>query len=150
MLERDVASKFNTIFYAYGLLAPINNSVGGWPDRLIHLPNSRIVAVEIKSCQLLKSGLCRLAEFRPDQAAWLAKWQKNYGLCFLFIGLNNIYGRFEGYGIIKVDHWRTWTTLPNALLPYNYFTLVTNSNEVIIKWFVDYTELSYAGWVRST
>lgn len=138
MLEKDVASKFNSIFENYGLLAPINNSVGGWPDRLIQLTNSRVVAVEIKSIQLLKTGELRLAEFRKEQAAWLAKWQRNNGLCFLFLGIIDFCEQFVGYGIVTVNDWIDWIKLPNALLTKDDLSFISNETNAILNWFKGY------------
>lgn len=144
MLEREVASDFNTMFNEYGLLAPINNARGGWPDRLIQLTNSRVVAAEIKSVQQLQNGKIRLAEFRADQAAWLAKWQRNDGMCFLFVGITNFFGNFVGYAIKTCDDWRNWIILPNALLTLQDFDIVESDTSLIQYWFKEYTEFSYA------
>jgi hypothetical protein len=143
MLERDVASAFNTMFSEYGILAPINNSQSGWPDRLIQLPDSRVVAVEIKSYQQQKTGKVTLATFKPDQAAWLAKWQRNGGKCFLFIGITNFSNTgFVGYGIITKNDWRHWIALSNCVI--SEFDFISNESNVILNWFKAYTEFSYA------
>jgi hypothetical protein len=144
MLEREVASNFNTIFVEYGILAPIVNAQGGWPDRLIQLPNSRVVAAEIKSIQQLKSKELRLADFRNDQAAWLAKWQRNGGLCFLFIGITSFTDHFIGYGILTVTKWQDWINLPNKLLSADDIDFISNESNRIIDWFKAYTEQAYA------
>jgi hypothetical protein len=142
MLERDVASDFNKIFAAYPILAPINNAIGGWPDRLIQLEDSRVVAVEIKRIELFKNGLeFRLSTFRKEQGAWLAKWQRNEGLCFLFLGLTDLREDLQGYGIITVSDWRRWIELVNAVCNVrDYLTLYTKDWTEIIDWFVTYTE----------
>ena len=144
MKESYVASSFNSIFSQCGILAPINNSQGGWPDRLLQLPNSKVVAAEIKSVQQLKNSLIRLVDFRNDQAAWLAKWQKNGGLCFLFIGITNFDDRFVGYGILIVKDWHEWIRLPNALIDPIDFDIISIEAAELLDWFAKYTESVYA------
>ena len=144
MLEREVSSAFNTMFAEYGLLAPINSAQAGWPDRLVQLANSVVVAVEIKLFQQLNNGSIRLAEFRPTQAAWLAKWQRNGGKCFLFMGILSYTSEFVGYAILTVNHWKTWTTLPNCRMQLEEFDFVSNEDRVILDWFRVYTESAYA------
>lgn len=144
MLERDVAAAFNTMFKEYGVLAPINNSQSGWPDRFVQTINSVVVAAEIKLVQLLKSGDMRLAEFRPTQAAWLAKWQRNNGKCFLFLGINDFNEAFLGYGILTVTDWKEWVQLSNALVRMEELDFMTNETQVITDWFRAYTEFAYA------
>lgn len=139
MLERDIAYNFNTMMSEYGILTPINNSQGGWPDRLIQLTNSRVVAVEIKSLQQLKNGDIRLVDFRKDQAAWLAKWQLYHGDCFLFAGITDFWNKFIGYGVWCAEDWREWLTRPNALLDLGDFDIVDLDLQVIMKWFKAYT-----------
>jgi hypothetical protein len=141
MLERDVASDFNKMFEDYPILAPINNANGGWPDRLIQLDNSRIVAIEIKRIELFKTGQTfRLATFRKEQGAWLAKWQRNGGLCFLFLGLTDLREDLQGYGIVTAKDWRYWIELVNGLLAIDDLNLYTKDWVNIVDWFEAYTE----------
>ena len=144
MLERDVGANFNSLFREYAIHSPINNAQSGWPDRLIQLDDSRIIAVELKYFQLLKSGKLRLIEFRSSQAAWLAKWQRAEGKCFLFMGITDFYNKFIGYGILTVDNWREWISLSDATIDPSELSLISNDSEFILNWFRDYAEFTYA------
>ena len=108
-IEKNVAKVFDAIFADYSVHKPVNTSQGGWPDRIIQLSHSRAVAVELKLVSLQKrTGKIKLSGFRPEQAAWFAKWQRSGGLGFLFLGVNDFCGEYFGYGIITCLNWRDW------------------------------------------
>jgi len=136
MLERDLADKFADIFCKYTLLTPINNAQAGWPDRFIQLPNSRVVAAELKIASLNTRGYFVLTSFRQTQAAWLAKWQRKGGLGFLFVGVTNKASRV-GCFILSYDKWDSWLDA-NTQRYYVDNVKIYTDKESIVEWFEHY------------
>lgn len=147
--EKKVASEFNDIFTGYNILTPINNAVGGWPDRLVQLPNSRIIPVEIKLVSFGMHDTFRLATFRNDQAAWMANWQRYDGKCFLFIGLLEVTKVFAAYGIITMDDWRDWLKLASKTLNERNLDLFTSDARTMRTWFEGYVRETNARRIRA-
>ncbi len=105
-IERDITKDFKDIV-SYPLLTPTMSAEAGWPDKLIQLSNSRVIACELKRVYINQSGYYRLSELRQEQAAWLAKWQHNGGKCFVFVGVCEGL-EVLGYQCITCNHWSDW------------------------------------------
>lgn len=133
--ERDLADKFKEAI-KYPLLVPNNLSQAGWPDRFIQLPNSRIVACELKVVSLTKGGLFNLAQLRQTQVAWLAQWQRRGGLCFVLVGINT--GKdFLGYVVITQLKWSDW--LRANCKQYDLDTVSTHYRmSSVMEWFEEF------------
>ena len=137
MLERDLAEDFKQIFEAFPLHIPNNASVAGWPDRFIQLPNSKLVAVELKVVSLTLDSFYRLNRFRNSQAAWMAKWTKAGGLGFLFIAVMER-DTCVGYHAIEHVDWRAWLDV-NKKRYYSDSHLRLHSFDQVRTWFRDFT-----------
>lgn len=136
MQERDIAHKFTDIFKQYPLLVPSMNAESGWPDRFIQLPNSKLIAAEIKSIQVNKHKYFVLTTFRQSQAAWMAKWQRNGGIGFLFIGLS-IDNEFIGFHVLTCAKWTDWLGV-NSQKYYLEKLSVFPTKESVELWFDAY------------
>jgi hypothetical protein len=135
--ERDIALEFTGIFGNYPLLTPSMNAERGWPDKLIQLPNSRVVACELKRVFVNQQDYYLLSELRQEQCAWLAKWQRNDGKCFVFCGVMRDEALL-GYDIIIMPTWYDWIHANKQ--KYGVTKLLSEDRE-IINWFV--------GWCRA-
>ena len=122
----------------YPLLVPNNLSQAGWPDRFIQLPNSRIVACELKIVDLNREGTFHLAGFRQTQAAWLANWQRNGGLCFLLVGINR-QEDFVGYAVIRSHGWKQWLTVNKQDYDLNSVSTMYHM-KTVMEWLDDFVE----------
>lgn len=136
MRERDVASSFKDIFDKHYILCPVSATSSGWPDRLIVLPDSRTVAVEQKRIKVNLEGSFTLNALRNDQCAWLAKWQKAGGLCFLFFGLYTGRDTSIGLSVITVPSWRSWIGINSHTYSVNDIRIMTPTE--IYNWFCKY------------
>ena len=134
MKESYVANQFGVIFREFPLLAPVHLGQAGWPDRFIQLPNSKIVAVELKGVEANKHNYFVLTAFRNTQAAWMAKWQRNGGLGFLFVGVSNWDLTKLGYHIIVFDDWNGWIRVNTQKYYLNQIALYTDHG-AIRDWF---------------
>ena len=132
MKERELAADFTEMFKDYSLHVPVNTSMSGWPDRFIQLPNSRLVACELKIAGLSWGRYFRLNMLRQPQAVWLAKWQRSGGLCFLLLAMHN--QGFMGYVTITVPMWKDWLTINDKKFPILYNTVFTRSED-LLDWF---------------
>lgn len=116
--ERDIADTFNSIFRNYHILTPSMNAERGWPDKLIQLDNSRVVAAELKRVFINTRNYFVLDELRQEQSAWLAKWQHHNGKCFVFCGVIRDEALL-GYAIITQTVWSDWIQA-NKVKYYNH------------------------------
>lgn len=135
MKERDLSSKFKGFFADFHPQSVTNNSVAGWPDKMLQHGNIAIF-VELKVCQLTNGDFFRIP-IRFNQAIWLSKWQRFGGKCFLFLGLTR-QEKFVSYGILTVNDWMDWYQVPNNR--YNILTFdhtFINEMEIMI-WFINY------------
>jgi hypothetical protein len=140
MLERDLADQFTSIFETYPLLIPNNAAQAGWPDRFVQLPDSRIIATELKVAEVNSHHYFVLNTFRQTQAAWMAKWQRNGGLGFLFVGVK-FNGKRIGYHIITCDHWQSWLKV-NITRYYLDKIVLHMDYESVRQWFDYFIEQS--------
>ena len=150
MKERDVGSSFAAIFKNYLILSPKSFAEPGWPDRLIVMPDARVIACELKRVRLTLDGRFSLKELRNDQTAFLAKWQRAGGLCFVLAGLyssvsirKNAYSKLVSLAPISVPHWKDWLdTNKQEFLFSEMFSSIENDD--IYKWFLNYISGVYA------
>jgi hypothetical protein len=132
--ERELGVDFGDIFNGYVLHSPINNSMSGWPDRFIQLPNSRIIPCELKVLDITFGGKhFRLNELRQSQAVWLSKWQRAGGKCFLLLGMNEK-ECLTGYTIFTLTEWKDWLTINIKQLDVTEYPMFTEYDE-IRNWF---------------
>lgn len=134
MLEKQLALDFTKIFTGYQIWVP-NNRTAGWPDRGVQIDNSRIVWFELKVItSRMGTNLITISELTNQQAAWLAKWQREGGHCYLFLGLVDINDKLSSYAVLRVGDWRIWPQVPNRKISKDQLILFDNKQEVI-KWF---------------
>ena len=132
--ERDVARLFTSIFAQYQLLVPNNIAERGWPDRLIQLPNSVVVACELKRVFTNLQNYYLLTELRQEQCAWLAKWQRHGGKCFVFVGIVS-FDDLVGFHCITQAVWSDWLKANKLRYPAtNVYTALD-----VMTWFREYT-----------
>lgn len=135
--ERDLAKTLKEKIH-YPLLVPNNLSQPGWPDRFIQIPNSRIVACELKVVSLTKGHWFNLTTLRQTQTAWLAQWQRRGGLCFVLVGIN-LGNEFYGHAIITQPKWSDW--LQANCKQYNLDTVATlYKMSEVMEWFDHFIE----------
>lgn len=134
MRERDVTVMFKRAFADYEVWTLNNHNASGWPDKLIQVEQVAVLA-ELKHVVLNQSNYFRLNEFRQDQAATMAKWQKNGGLCFLFIGISNTSNEVIGYAILIVIEWKDWLEVNKKPWQVEDMELFSESADAIKKWF---------------
>lgn len=132
MLERDIGEHFKEIFNQYPILLPDHRSQAGWPDRLIQLPDSRVIAVELKRVEVNTKGYFLLSHLRQEQCAWLAKWQRNGGSCFVFCGVTKD-NMFMDYCIVQMASWNGWL-IANKHKYYLKDWGIWN-DEAVLNWF---------------
>ena len=89
------------------MLVPNNLSQAGWPDRFIQLPNSRIVACELKVVSLTKGGWFNLAQLRQTQVGMVSTMATKRWIGFVLVGINNRKGFFR-VCIITQLKWSDW------------------------------------------
>jgi hypothetical protein len=135
LYERDLAEEFSNAI-KYPLFVPNNVAEAGWPDRFVQLPQSRIVAVELKVVTLTRVNTFNLANFRQTQAAWMAKWQRNGGLGFLFVGINSK-TEFVGYYAMTKAKWIDWLYVNKMTYNLND-VLWFRQQKNITFWFEDF------------
>ena len=135
MLESDLAKHFGQILSEYQIWIP-NNRTAGWPDRGVQLKgSSSIVWAELKVLRMrLQSPMVLVSRLEPEQAAWLAKWQRQGGYCFLFLGFTGRSGELVEYGILQRKDWTDWLKVPTHSIPLDQF-LLFDQHDDILKWF---------------
>src|SRR6476620_7367376 len=132
-LERDIVDDLKRILERYQILTPNNFAERGWPDKLIQLPNSRVVACELKRVFVNKGNYYTLGELRQEQCAWLAKWQFHGGLGFVFVGMISN-DKLLGYHCIAMNKWDSWLTANKQ----KYYAVDILADEDVLRWFIDY------------
>ena len=132
-LESDVVKDFNKIFKQYSLWIPNNTAESGWPDRLIQVPNSVVVACELKRVFVNLSNYYLLSELRQEQCAWLAKWQRTGGKCFVLVGVVK-FDVLVGYHCITQSLWSNWLQANKS----RYTAIGMKNNVEVLAWFKDY------------
>ena len=132
--ERDVARLFTSIFAQYQLLVPNNIAERGWPDRLIQLPNSVVVACELKRVFTNLQNYYLLTELRQEQCAWLAKWQRHGGLCFVFVGVVK-FDEIAGFHCLTQPLWSAWLQANKS----KYSGDGLKSAAEVLAWFKEYS-----------
>ncbi|HEY1870563.1 MAG TPA: hypothetical protein VGG71_05855 [Chitinophagaceae bacterium] len=133
MNEKHITSKFTTIFNAYSPRVITSKSVAGWPDRMLQ-NNYEAIFVEIKSVIPNIDGSFYTGA-RQEQGVWLAKWKKNGGKCFLFIGVLARSGLFDYYGIIAPDHWEDWLKVAQTKYTLDTMTYAFKTDDQVLFWF---------------
>lgn len=132
MHEKDLAQHFKELFVRYPLYYVVSKSDPGWPDRMIQLPNSRICFAELKIINLTLKNTFRI-DLRADQAAWLAKWQLNGGLCFMMC-MDAKSGPGGKMFIITQGHWKYWLSVTTTEYHSGAVTSF-DSKDRFMEWF---------------
>jgi len=137
MLEKQLAKDFGEMFKEYQLWIPTDRQ-SGWPDRGVQINNSRIIWFELKIVKIRYGARSvRISNFTPQQAAFLAKWQRSGGFCFLFIGFEDYDDVFIKYGILRCGQWNLWTKVPHHPISIDQLLLHTDDKDAVTKWFKD-------------
>jgi len=137
MRETKLAQEFSTLFGSrYPIFVMVNKTQGGWPDRGIQLSDSRICFVELKVSEVRQGGTFRLSNFRADQAAFMAKWKRRGGLCFLLVMIG-MPAKTVSYGVIEVE-WREWVKVNQREWRPGELTLFTSNKRDIVTWAEQY------------
>lgn len=135
MREKDVAEKFKVCFEKYPIHVQRNTAQRGWSDRMMQLPCSQVVMVEYKLVEVNDNQTFRLSTFDADQAAWFAKWQRNGGLCFLFLGLVDRASKFLGYAMLTCRTWDCWIEVNRQSFRLDVLKFITKDYNTIRNWF---------------
>lgn len=135
MLERDVNIRFKQAFGNYNLFPIQTNTSAGWPDKMLQMPNSRIIFIELKHIVMNKNATFRLTDFRSEQAAFFAKWQRSGGKCFIFVGISSSGKETLGYGTITLWDWKEWLECNKLIYSIGDMAVFSDSNAAILKWF---------------
>ena len=142
MLERLLAEHFNKLFNEYQIWTP-SNRTAGWPDKGVQVNNSRIIWFELKMVEhSLDAPIFKVKGLEPEQAAWLAKWQREGGFCYLFLGFRDINGRLLKYGVMRVSHWSMWLKVPISSMNISQLTVYTDNMNDVYTWFKDMFSVS--------
>lgn len=133
MLESNVAAKFKDAFSMFQLWIP-SNRVAGWPDIGIQFGMSQFVWCELKVTTLRPGARILLDNLQKEQAAFLYKWQRMKGFCFVLAGLSDREANDIGYVIVRPFFYSQWLTVNKTL--YNLDDLVfVNTMEDVRSWF---------------
>jgi hypothetical protein len=132
-LEKDIAKEFTKIFKQYSLYIPNNTTESGWPDRLIQTPNSVIVACELKRVFVILQNYYLLSDLRQEQCAWLAKWQRSGGKCFVLVGVIR-FDLLVGYHCITQSNWSNWLLANKS----RYTGQGMRTSSEVLVWFKEY------------
>jgi hypothetical protein len=137
MLEKRLAKDFNDIFKEFQIWTP-SNRAAGWPDKGVQINNSRMIWFELKVIEYkLGATIFKVSELTADQAAWLAKWQRAGGFCYLFLGFYNYNNDITKYGILRCGHWNTWLNVPKHAMKLDQLVKFTEDKWDIYTWFKD-------------
>jgi len=75
-----------------------------------------------------------LTELRQEQCAWLAKWQRHGGKCFVFVGIVS-FDDLVGFHCITQAVWSDWLKANKLRYPAtNVYTALD-----VMTWFREYT-----------
>ena len=132
MLEVDLAKLFDKTFNIFHILKPQNRSAG-WPDRMVQLSMSTIVWIELKMTTLRKDGRILLDNFDQQQAAFMFKWAKNGGYCFVLAGILNK-DELVGYVIIRPVIFTDWIHVKQRLYEPSRLETFKTMDDVLL-WF---------------
>jgi hypothetical protein len=133
MIERDLAEEFDEYFNHFVLWKP-NNREAGWPDRGIQLHASVLVWCELKTTRIRSDGKILLSNFEKEQAAFMYKWTKQGGYCFVLIAILDRYGDKMGYGVIRPIIFNDWLKVRQKL--YSVPDLIPfETMEQVLNWF---------------
>jgi hypothetical protein len=136
MLEKTLSKSFVDIFREYQIWTP-NNRTAGWPDRGIQV-GGRIIWFELKIVPIrYGSKTIFVNTLEKEQAAWLAKWQKAGGFCYLFLGLLNYESELDSYAILRCVQWQQWLEIPHKSILVEQLLLQASDNNVVLEWFKD-------------
>jgi hypothetical protein len=133
MLEKDLAREFGEVFSSWPCYHVVSKSDPGWPDRMLVLPMSRVCYVELKIVSITLDDTF-IIELRPDQAAWLAKWQRIGGLCFVMCMSGNDLMKGK-YLILQYPHWKLWLEVPKARYNFRSPIRVFDTRQKLLEWF---------------
>jgi hypothetical protein len=133
MIEANISNQFSNTFKNYSLWKPANR-VAGWPDIAIQFGLSQLVWCELKITTIRADGRILLNNFAKEQAAFMYKWQRNNGFCFLFAGLLDRPGELYRYIIVRPFLYREWLTVNKTLYELKDIHSFINMEEVL-KWF---------------
>lgn len=134
MLEKHLSQYFVNIFKDYQIWTPRDREAG-WPDRGVQI-GSRIVWFELKVIDFDYINMqMKIYELSASQAAWLAKWQRAGGYCFLFLGFTDEQQRFYKYGILRCSLWHLWLKVPHQPIEIKQLVLFTADEQEIQQWF---------------
>jgi penicillin-binding protein-related factor A (putative recombinase) len=148
MKELDAARSFDDTFKLYQVWKP-NNRLAGWPDRGVQIGKSRLVWVELKVTTARKDGRILLDNFDQSQAAFMLKWQRADGLCFLLSAVFGQEDELMGYAVIQVSSYSEWTKVRNKL--YNLKEITFKESMVdIFDWFNGQFNPQYLDRFRTT
>jgi hypothetical protein len=137
MFESTLAKTFNDMFKEFTIWTP-NNRTAGWPDKGIQIHNSRMVWFELKVIEYrFGASTFRVNELTADQAAWLAKWQRANGFCYLFLGFVDYNEEITRYGILRCGNWNTWLNVPKQPIRIDQLVQFTEDKWRIYDWFKD-------------
>jgi hypothetical protein len=137
MLEKQLSQHFANIFHEYQIWTP-NNRTAGWPDRGVQVAG-RLIWFELKIVPVkFGSKTIHVKHLAKEQAAWLAKWQKAGGFCYLFLGLTDYYtDELKHYAILRCLHWPIWLEIPNKPILIEQLIIKTIDQKIIHHWFTD-------------
>ena len=135
MLEKRLSDDFANIFKEFSIWTP-NNRTAGWPDRGIQ-NKLEIIWFELKIIPYRRElELFKVSGLTSAQAAWLAKWQRGGGKCYLFLGFVNTLDELTHYGILRCGFWDTWLKLPKSLVRTTQLIKHTTDKWEIYEWFM--------------
>jgi penicillin-binding protein-related factor A (putative recombinase) len=133
MLELKLAQTFDNAFSCYQLWKPSNRQAG-WPDRGIQINDSKFIWCELKTTSLRKDNTIQVSNFDQAQAAFMFKWQKAGGHCFLLVAIHT--GQEDvGYAIITQLMPNYWLSLNKRILHMDNLSLFAETIDDVTYWF---------------
>jgi len=134
MIEQQLHLEFDKTFHAYALWKP-NNRASGWPDRAIQIGSS-IVWCELKITHMRKDGRILLSNFEREQAAFMYKWSRNGGSCFILFAVLDKAGQEKlGYGIVRPLFFSDWLMVRQKLYSLIDLDLFADNMKEVLEWF---------------
>jgi len=134
MLEKSLANQFDQTFSMYQLWKP-SERTAGWPDRGIQLHNSVMIWVELKMTTLRIDNKILVNNFEKEQAAFMFKWQRSMGFCFLLVGILDRKGNIDCYGIIRPTFYNGWLKVRQTLYTKLDLLFYTDEFDKVLLWF---------------
>ena len=150
MLESMLSQKFSSEFDCYQLWKP-SNRAAGWPDIGIQIGISQFVWCELKVTTIRSDGLILLDNLQKEQAAFLYKWQRNNGFCFVLAALlgRGAPGGLISYIVVRPFLYKDWLNVNRTL--YKQTDLLSFKDmPAILEWFrITYIpQYRSNGWLR--